>query len=187
MLPPGHVAAGFMTSLAVLSIGKPNISPEQQLILLGLGTFFAFAPDLDMFMAFVEAKAFNFGKKNVIHRNYLTHVPMLWFLAGLTVYLGSESTFGQYLGLLIWFGSWSHFILDSIQPYGIRWLWPISKRFFAIRDAGVARQIKADGFIAYWWKMLQDYPKSAPLTFYLELTAIFAGVLTFLFTYPSFI
>jgi hypothetical protein len=50
MLPPGHIAAGYLTALAAIKIFKPDFDQQQINQLLVLGMFWGFAPDLDVFL-----------------------------------------------------------------------------------------------------------------------------------------
>ena len=54
MLPFGHIAAGYLLSEGFLFFVKPPVSPHEAQWLVGIGTFSSFAPDLDMFHAFVK-------------------------------------------------------------------------------------------------------------------------------------
>ena len=74
--------------------------------------FFSFAPDLDSFVSFAREKSFivkNPKKNN--HRHFISHAPVLWMLAGMRIYFFSRSPYFKIFGLLVWLGSWSHFLL----------------------------------------------------------------------------
>lgn len=170
MLPPGHIAASFLASYEFLKITHPQFELSQINFLLAVGTFFGFAPDLDMFFAFAKEKAFvikDSEKHN--HRKYLTHAPALWLILSLLIYFVSKSELEKYVGLMILVGSFSHFILDSIE-HGIMWFWPFSNKIYALKDAGSHYEIDEKNFIRHWWKSLQLYFKS--VSFYLEILLI---------------
>src|SRR5579863_61702 len=133
MLPPGHIAAGFLTTKVLLDIAHPALSQNQQNQLLWWGMLFGFSPDLDTFLAFAKEKAFVITNPNNSHRKLFTHAPLSWLLAGLTVMLFARNLYWQWVGLLLWTCSWSHFLLDTIQ-YGIMWLWPFSSKIYAFTD-----------------------------------------------------
>jgi len=111
MLPFGHIGAGYLIAYLFLAITKPGFSSQEINQLLFIGALFAFIPDLDMFLAFAKAKTFKIQTEKTDHRQYLSHIPLLWLFAGLLVYSLSSSLFLRYFGALICLGSWSHFVL----------------------------------------------------------------------------
>ncbi|MBI5530332.1 MAG: metal-dependent hydrolase [Candidatus Doudnabacteria bacterium] len=177
MLPPGHVAAGYLTAQALLKIVKPELPQAEINQLLWWGFFWGFAPDLDNFAAFLKVKSFYYNKKdNSIHRQFYTHIPVLWLLAGLAVYFLAANAYWQMFGLLIWLGSWSHFLLDSIE-YGVMWLWPFNKELWAFKNRGVKKQIDGESFFRYWTSFLKLYVTR--LTFYIEIIILVCALVVF--------
>lgn len=175
MLPPGHVAAGYLTAYSFVKIVKPALEPYQINQLIFWGTFFGFAPDLDMFWAFAKNKAFILKDLNQTdHRKFFTHAPALWLTTGLLIYFLSLSELIKCLGLLLWLGSWSHFVLDSVEC-GIMWLWPFSSRMFAFKDVGKRQNIGETKFFQYWWKTVLLYVRS--VSFYLEVVLILIALI----------
>lgn len=173
MLPPGHIAAGFMTAELILRVIKPDVGSVAHNQLVWWGVFFSFAPDLDVFYSFIKEKSFTVRSPlENDHRKYLSHVPVLWMIAGLGFYFLGQTEFLKVFGLLLWAGSWSHFILDSIES-GIMWLWPLSVKKFCFRKTEKL-QIPEPGFWGYWMKFLKLYSKY--VTFYLELFIIFSAL-----------
>jgi len=167
MLPPGHIAAGFLTARALLHFSRAGLSAAQQTQLLWWGTFFSFAPDLDSFVSFAREKSFtvrNPQKNN--HRRFISHVPLLWMLAGLIIYFVGQSPYFKTFGLLLWLCSWSHFLLDSVE-YGIMWLWPFNKEIWALKGRGADWKIQGKNFFEYWINFLKFY--LTRWTFYAEL------------------
>ncbi len=179
MLPPGHVAAGYLAAYGFLKIAKPSLEPFQlnQLILWGM--FFSFAPDLDTFLVFFKEKAFIFKDPNKNdHKKFLSHAPLVWLIVGLLIYFLGSSEFVKYFGLMLWLGSWTHFALDSIE-YGVMWLWPFSHKLYAFKDAAIIiPNIEESNFFAYWWKFTKLYTKS--ITFYFEIFFIISAAIIFL-------
>ena len=167
MLPPGHIAAGFLTAKALLHFSHNHLSADQQTQLLWWGIFFSFAPDLDSFITFAKERSFTVRspEKNN-HRQFISHAPILWLIAGLAIYFFSSSEYFRILGLLLWLCSWSHFILDSIE-YGIMWLWPFNKEKWALKDRGQDVVISGNGFLNYWINFLKFY--ITRWTFYAEV------------------
>ncbi len=175
MLPPGHLAAGLLTAQALLKIVKPEISAAEASHLLWWGVFWSFAPDLDNFWAFFKVKSFYYNKKdNSIHRQFYTHIPLLWFLAGLSIFIFAASPYWKTFGLLVWFGSWTHFLLDSIE-YGIMWLWPFNKELWAFKNRGIKVQINSPTFLGFWTTFLKFYVTR--LTFYIEILIIISALI----------
>lgn len=182
MLPPGHIAAGFLTAYTLLKVTNPAFSEEQITQLYLIGMFTAFAPDLDFFYAFFRVRSFTIQNNSINHRLFFTHAPVVWLVAGLLVYFLSPTEFLQFTGLLIWLGAWSHFALDSIQ-HGVMWLWPLSKKRFALRRAGMAHKgITEPNFFKFWLKFLTTYPKELPYTFISEVFIIIIFLLVFFST-----
>ena len=179
MLPTGHVAAGYLTAVLAVKVVKPEVSPAEIQLLYLWGMWFGFMPDLDEFWFFLKNKSLLVNPKvESHHRSYLSHVPIFWLLAGLIWFGVASDPFWKTVGLLLWLGSWSHFLLDSIE-YGIMWLWPFSKNFYALKDAGVKKgQSSEKDFIKHSWEFLKYY--STRLTFKLEILIIFAAIAVFL-------
>ncbi len=178
MLPPGHIVAGFLVAKGLLAITDPALTTTQTHALLWAGAFFGFVPDLDMFYAFFKAKGFTLPGTKVNHRSYLTHRPMVWLALGIAVSLLSTDPFWQLFGLLIWLGSWSHFILDSLQV-GVMWLWPLDNKFYALKNPGEMQNNDRRGFFSYWIRHLTYfYPKEFTSTFVLEIVILILGAVT---------
>ncbi len=169
MLPFGHLAAGYLLSQAVSkTAGLPS---EQTLSLTLAGTFFAFAPDLDFFYAFAKERSFTIKGTSTNHRDYWTHRPLLWLAASALILALADSTYWRWFAIMIWVGTWSHFLLDSFRT-GVRWLWPFVPRFFALKDPGLVEENPAKGFFRHWINMIRMYKERAPLAFYLEIAIV---------------
>jgi membrane-bound metal-dependent hydrolase YbcI (DUF457 family) len=177
MLPPGHVAAGFLTAKALLNIAQPELPQHQLTELIWWGMFFSFAPDLDNFVAYAKIKSWWYkrGMDGSMHRQFYSHVPLIWLIPSLIIYFVAESEYVKYVGLMMLVGSFSHFILDSIE-FGVPWLWPFNKEVWALKDRGVRRSIEANGFFEYWWKMVWAYTKR--WTFYAEIIILIITLIT---------
>jgi membrane-bound metal-dependent hydrolase YbcI (DUF457 family) len=170
MLPPGHIAAGFLTAKALLHFTGQGLTQTQQNHLLWWGIFFSFAPDLDSFISFAKEKSFavrNPAKNN--HRKFVSHVPILWAIAGFLIFFLSRTQYFKVFGLILWLCSWSHFILDSIE-YGIMWLWPFNKEKWALKDRGIDKPIVGKTFTEYWLNFLKFY--ITRWTFYAEIIVL---------------
>lgn len=180
MLPTGHVAAGYLTTLGLIKVLKPELAPAQIDQLLILGAFVGFAPDLDKFWFFFKNKNLLVSPEGVkkYHRSYFTHAPVVWLVAGLAIYFFSTSAYGKLLGLTFWLSGWSHFILDSIE-YGVIWLWPLSDKLYALKDAGKKTFIIEDrNFFRHSLKFLYFYATKS-ISFYLEVLIIITSLIVF--------
>ena len=169
MLPPGHIAAGFLAAKVLLHYSHQNFTSHQITQLLWWGAFFGFSPDLDVFYFFIRNKTLLVAGKessNDSHRSYISHAPILWLVAGLLIYFLAATPYVKFIGLLLWLGSWSHFLLDSIE-YGIMWLWPLSNRIYALKNREVKAVVEEKGFVAHIWGFLKLY--SVRVTFYVEI------------------
>jgi membrane-bound metal-dependent hydrolase YbcI (DUF457 family) len=177
MLPPGHVAAGFLVTSVLIKITQPALDTTQINSLYFLGMIFSFIPDLDMFFAFAKIRDFKISREKAYHREYIVHAPILWLIAGLGIFFFAHDLFVKYIGLLIWFGSWSHFLLDSLEE-GIMWLWPMKHKLYSFRKNQVleSEDIKGD-FFRYWYNFVKMYAKSGSLTFFIEVALIFISLI----------
>lgn len=178
MLPPGHVAGGYLTAAIFLKLTGPALTSHQVQQLLLMGAFFGFAPDLDMFYAFKKVKGFTIPKDKISHRTFYSHAPLVWLVLGLSISFFATTTFMRYVGLIVWLGAWSHFVLDSIE-YGIMWLWPLNRKLYALKDRAIASNIPDTRFWSYWFIFLKWYSKRT--SFYLELLIMFIAITTFLY------
>jgi len=176
MLPPGHIAGGYLAATALLKLTHSHFTLEQIHSLLALGAFFGFAPDLDYFYAFAKIGRFTNPNHKVNHRHFFTHAPLVWLAVGLSIYFIAADPFIKYIGLVVWLGSWSHFVLDSIE-FGVQWLWPFTPRLFGLKDVGQAEKIPDKEFMGFWTKFVKYY--FTRVSFYLEIIVIIIGILTF--------
>lgn len=179
MLPPGHIAAGYLVAKVYETIFHPHISLIQSKQLLWLGALFGFLPDLDMFLAFFNLKSFTIQPEKADHRAYLTHIPYLWLLLGVIIWIIGKifgSVFTSSIGIVLFLSTWSHFILDSIY-FGVQWLWPFSKKCFALFNIrpGAIKSIDSS-FFGYWSTFIKNYYIEQRVTAYLELLLIALAV-----------
>ena len=177
MLPPGHIAAGYLTAEALLKLTHPNITLAQSSALLWWGVLFGFLPDLDTFYVFFQQRAFRIKSSyENNHRKFFTHAPILWLIPGLLIYFLSKDVYHQCIGLVLWLASWSHFLLDSIED-GVMWLWPFSSKQFALRYPSQII-VEENKFFNYWWKFTIQYATTR-LSFYFEVLIIISAIIIF--------
>ncbi|MBI4363220.1 MAG: metal-dependent hydrolase [Candidatus Doudnabacteria bacterium] len=116
MLPPGHIAGGYLTGKIASQFIPALNTPE----LLALTAFAGFLPDLDFFLVFIKAKKFVNTDESINHRTFLTHAPLLYLLLFVVCYL----IFPEYRVLEFAFviGTWSHIFIYTFSSDGIQWL-----------------------------------------------------------------
>lgn len=177
MLPTGHIAAGYLTGYALLKFFHPAFSVHDTSVLLWLSVFFGFAPDIDVFFVFFKTSSLLVcGDEKVNHRKYFTHAPVLWLIAGLLIYFFATNNFYRFVGLIVWLGSWSHFILDSIE-HGVMWQWPFSNKVFALKNQEERHIISEKNFFKHSRDFLKFY--FTRLSFYLELVVIITALIIY--------
>jgi hypothetical protein len=76
---------------------------------------------------------------------------------------------------MVWLGSWSHFVLDSTDV-GVRWLYPFSGRFFALKNPGRPEPNTAKGFFPHWWNLCKQYWRRTPLTVCAEILLVIVAL-----------
>jgi len=176
MLPPGHIAGGYLAARAFLSVVRPDLSDHQISTLVWIGVFFAFAPDLDMFVSFFRQGAMRLGEQERNHRYLVTHTPIFWLAAGFFAALLLPKPYGWYAGMMVFIGAGSHLLLDSIQ-FGIRWLYPFTNHVFALRDREVEFHLPPKRFFPHWVEMVNMYMRRFTLTFVCEICVIAAAII----------
>lgn len=178
MLPPGHIAAGYLTAKIITSIYGSDLTQEQQHIIHAIGAFTGFAPDLDMFYAFSRVGRFIQPMHKVNHRKFFTHTPLFWIIIGLIVKLFIPGTFGTVVALVTTLGAFSHLLFDSIL-YGIMWLYPFSKNNYSLLGKGSHGSYSEHSFLGFWFGFLGDYVQRMKPIFYTEILLLITA--TFLF------
>ncbi len=182
MLPSGHFAAGYLVSVALTKLADTSLTTSQINLITIVGTLVAVAPDIDLVYYFIRKKKGKL-KKDESHRFYITHAPILWLILGLGIYFFNVDVFWKMIGLSIWIGSWSHFILDSIE-FGIPWLWPISQKVFAFKkDIPETPDYGTQIIKSQWDFIINTYPKM--ITSFIEILIIAFALFTFLIPHLS--
>ncbi len=177
MVLPGHLAGGYLATIALLTVFPSDLTINQINTLLIIGTLAGEFPDIDLLFFNLKYRH-NTANRNDSHRNYITHIPFFWLVSSLIVVIIGiifNSTFTKYLGWVILAGTWSHFILDSIE-YGIRWFAPISNKRFAIK-LEVPEKPTSDrpgSLKQYFHFLVQTYWKMS--TFWLEIIVTIVAI-----------
>lgn len=151
MLPPGHIAGGYLAgklaSLAIPELNQPDY--------LAFSAFFGFFPDLDFFIAFAKSKKMTIDD-SVNHHKFVTHAPFLYLVLFSIFYL----LFPEHR-LYAWafiIGTWSHLLIDTFFSDGTAWLYPFSGRLFGKNSDQPIRVAETD-FWKHWTQFIKEYFK----------------------------
>jgi len=182
MVLPGHLAGGYLITSALLGIFQPGFSHGQINALLIIGTLAGELPDVDTVFP-VISHLLNRKPRKESHREHITHAPLFWLAISVVVVivgLFASSAFIRWIGVLVLAGTWTHFLLDSIE-WGIWWLWPFSSKRFFMRNAKDDHLYSSpSGTLSNYWEFTSGpYLKTA--TFYFELL-VTAAALVVLFS-----
>lgn len=102
-----------------------NVNLTMTVVLLSIA--FGLLPDFDMSVEIFQDGAFR-GKRDKFHRK-ITHFPILYIPIVPVVFY----KYGHFWGYLFTLNLISHFLHDTIGTgWGLKWLWPFSKRNFKI-------------------------------------------------------
>ncbi len=177
MVLPGHLAAGYLATRALLAIFHPGFSSTEIDALLIIGTLAGELPDIDLAKLYFDHKLKRPNRTND-HRVYITHAPLFWLIISITVALVGflvSSIFVEWIGWLIWAGSWTHLAIDSIE-YGVMWAWPFSKKLFALKKEVPVETIDArPGSPKYHFKYIKEvYLKT--VSFWAEIIITLAAL-----------
>lgn len=176
MVLPGHLAGGYLSASILLTLTQPALSHSEILTIIITATLAGELPDIDIGILFLE-HLFSKGPHKESHREYITHAPLFWLMISLGIVglAGAEnSIFYQYIGWAILCGTWTHFLLDSIE-HGITWLSPFSMKRFYLRKAVEAENSHRKGTIPYYIEHIRnDYIKT--WTFYAEIIVLIVAV-----------
>ncbi len=168
MVLPGHLAAGYITARALIAIVHPAISSTELQLLTLFGTLSGDFPDIDVVYHMLKRKTTS-PKDLGDHRHYVTHAPIVWLALGLLVFVFNTTTFFKMIGLLLWLGPWSHFLGDSID-FGVMWLWPFSKKRYAL----LKWSVKDSAPNTSWPVLFKKYLHRA--TCYVEITLVIIAI-----------
>lgn len=173
MILPGHLAAGYVATFLTITTLGYSFTPTEQTLLLTAGTLLGDAPDVDVFFSFIKHKSVKVHSLKG-HRDHITHIPLLWLLLGLSIWISSTSDFYKTLGLLLWFCPWSHLICDSIfTDTGVRWFAPFTQK------SAMFFKRKNEDFPLNWKNLFYKYAQN-PL-FYLEFSVVALAFIVFIY------
>ncbi len=120
------------------------------------GIFWSVAVDWDLLIQLALSKSLKMNW-SLTHRKFPSHAPSVWLFASLTVYFLTTTTYGHYFALMMFLGSWFHLALDSIE-YGVMWLWPFSKKLYALLDNQTEKRPRAgdESVFAFYWNTFRN-------------------------------
>ncbi len=158
MILPGHLAAGYLTTYAVLHVAGFQFSGNENIAIYTIGTLLGDGPDFDIFLSFLKKKTLTPAVTDG-HRGYITHTAIFWFLFGCVVFFCGDifaSDFVKALGLLVWLSPWSHLLCDSFV-FGAKWFWPLSDKFFTFPFEWAKKDVPR---ISRWSGVIKNHFKS---------------------------
>jgi len=139
LLPTTHIAFGTLGAWFASLILHVHLTRE---MIYG-GMIFGLLPDFDYFV-YLARFGSRPGKYSHEHRLVLTHSPFSHLILSLMILL----FWGKVWALIYFFAFLSHLTLDSLHsPWGIRWLWPLSNKYYSLSlktgpNALSAKQLK---------------------------------------------
>ena len=151
---------------------SPIIPDFDQTKYLVLTSFFAIVPDLDIFYAFLKARALIF-KEEINHRKFFTHAPLLYLAVFFFWFLLFPSTRVVALSFLI--GTWLHFFLDTLVSDGIAWFYPFSRKTFTFLKNEKILTFPQPFFI-FWWSFIKKYFRL--ISFQIEFVLVLIALIT---------
>jgi membrane-bound metal-dependent hydrolase YbcI (DUF457 family) len=182
MLPPGHVAAGYLVSLGVGAVLGNHFPELRTPAMIALGTAAAFLPDLDMIASFLKVKRLYFNKDwqkpENNHRYYPSHYPLLYLVASGAIFLLGillKKPMIETAAIMFLTGTWSHFLLDSWMV-GIKWLWPWSGKNYKF-SSHEGDDSAGTGFLDFWKTFLKEYGRHPQAQ--IEAVLIFIAIIIF--------
>lgn len=177
MLPSGHFAVGYLVTKFTISSLTGIFPQANDARFWVVGILAAAMIDFDEFYAFHKIGRPIASIKEINHRKFVTHAPLLHLTIGLIAFLiGLAAGWSdlQVYAILYTAGMCSHFLLDSFY-YGIMWLWPFNSQIYAFRKHSIDFEIPAKGVFEYWKKFLTLFVKD--FSFYLEVGIIILAFL----------
>lgn len=187
MVLPGHIAGGYLATTFILGLSSTPFTTTELAIIYVVGILAGEIPDLDLLFFYFNKKN-NGTSKKATHRDYITHLPMFWLSLGMTLFLygySLNSPLVMTLALVLVAGTFSHFILDSIE-YGIQWFKPLSHRricLFEIKDIAdfekksTHNHVRTGSLLFYWNYVRTIYVRQ--ISFYAELLVVIIALVVF--------
>ncbi len=185
MVLPGHLAGGYIATSIILNFVSIPLTSADLSVIYTIGILSGEIPDIDLLLFYLE-KNKNKNKTRQTHRDFITHIPMFWFVFCLTIFFIGflvTSKLIMLLSVVILAGTFSHFILDSLE-YGIQWFKPFSKRrycLFEIKEMEDFEKrsqhdhVKIGSLRFYWNYVTTIYIRQ--VSFYAEFLVVIIAIL----------
>ncbi|MCL5435571.1 MAG: metal-dependent hydrolase [Patescibacteria group bacterium] len=175
MLPPGHIAAGYLTTriaIAELLTFYPQAAASR---FWAVGILASVVIDLDDLYAFIRIGRPIAATVEVDHRKFISHAPFLHlFIAACGFGLASVFKSGdwQLYSLLYLVGTWTHFFFDSFG-YGIMWLWPFDRKLYSFFNVNKRLAVSEKlPVVSYWLRFFREYLRYPPVLIEISLLII---------------
>jgi membrane-bound metal-dependent hydrolase YbcI (DUF457 family) len=176
MITPGHIATGYLATKGFLMISHGGLDTSQIKSLELMGGILGATPDLDLVFPFLKLKTLKFDTR-LSHRRIFTHTPLFYLVLSTMVYVSVSSLYLKYLAIVFFISAISHFLADSIE-YGIMWLWPFSKKQYALRKVPDENRFTKESIGNFYIKIFKDeYMKN--YTFLVEILIITIALITY--------
>jgi len=178
MLLLGHLALGYLVTYGLLKLFNFGFSVADTNFILALGTIFGAIVDLDFFSYFIKNKTLRL-RKDVSHRDQITHAPLLWLIVGLIVFFFGSDIFSRVVGLTIWISSWSHFAFDTFE-HGVMWQYPFSRKKYNLLGDKPFIPKKGEGLTEHYRRFFFEfYPRRK--TFWIEIVVIILFLIVYFY------
>jgi membrane-bound metal-dependent hydrolase YbcI (DUF457 family) len=176
MITPGHIASGYLATKVFLIISHSGLDSSQIRSLELCGALFTATPDIDLIFPFIKLKTIKFNTK-LSHRRVFTHTPLFYLLISALLYTLANSLYLKYLVIIFFLSAIVHFLGDSIE-YGIMWLWPFTKKQYALRTIPDEDKFLEEKPGTFYFKLFKEvYMKN--FTFLAEIIFICTALATY--------
>ena len=156
-----HILGGLLAG-ELLALATDVSAPRDIALLMAGAAAGALVPDIDhvnskISRSSVASQITSYAVAAVTHHRGFIHTPL--FVAACTAALTAASflglPYGRLLTMALAAGMLSHLLLDTLNPGGIMWLWPVSKRRISLapirtRSAGELLVMAALLLLVLW-------------------------------------
>ncbi len=176
MITPGHIATGYLATKTFLLISHTGLDASQIKSLEIMGGILGATPDLDLIFPFIKLRTFKFDTR-LSHRRVFAHTPFFYLVLSTVMYISVSSLYFKYLAIVLFISAISHFLADSVE-YGIMWLWPLSKKQYALRKVPDENKFIKESTGNFYIKIFRnEYMKN--YTFIIEIFVVLIALITY--------
>lgn len=133
-----HMTGGALAASAVIALAYPNVTPTQIGVIFASGIIGGLLPDIDHPNSKISHKLRVSSKLVHIfcsHRG-LFHSPAFYLILGGIIAALPQLKAYSYIILAFLAGAFSHLLLDSLNPMGIPFFWPVTTKKYSIAKIG---------------------------------------------------